>query len=396
MSKQKDSTRSVRVSARVRRRKPRGGHARAAGRVFGLAQGQTETLYDDFELMIPRGITAIVGPSGSGKSVLLERLVHKHPRARPLEIEGLSDCELPAIDAVSDRATLPERLDALSRCGLAEAATMITPARRLSAGQMHRLILARAMIECEQGDVLVADEFGGPLDPPTGEVVSEVFARTIDARQMSAVVATHRWELLPILRPAQVIVKPIGGAAKKLTPRWPGSPERRWRIRRGTIKDYHRLSRFHYVAGPPAAHKRVYVIPAPRAHRRFGGVSIAAVAVVSPPVLYCRGRNLISAGRYRSCKGRSTTGRLNAEVECISRVVVHPIYRGLGLASKLVRHILRTTPMPVVESLAVMGRYHPFLAAGGMMATLDPAMRYVYFSHLKTPADTVRTEEHHE
>jgi ABC-type ATPase with predicted acetyltransferase domain len=383
MSERKQTVGPVRISARVRRGKPRGGHARIASRVFGLAAGQIETLYEDFALDLPPGVTAIVGPSGSGKSVLLDKLTSAARRIHRLDTDLFAGCEAPAIDAVSDAASLPERLDALSRCGLSEAATMITPASRLSTGQRHRLGLARALLAWEPGDLLVVDEFAGPLDPPSARVLSEMLFRGVERWGMRAVVATHRWDLLPTLRPVQVVVKPLGELPRKLSPRWPVRRERRWRIRRGSIADYHRLAKFHYVAGPPAAHKRVYVVPAPREDRRYGGVSVAAVAVVSPPVLFCRGRNLISAKRYQSRVGHSRTDVLNAEVECISRVVVHPIYRGLGLASHLVRHVLRTSPMPVVESLTVMGRYHPFLASAGMMPTVDPEMRYVYFSYLR-------------
>ncbi len=394
---------TVTVNAKVRRRKPAPGPARKVADVFGLSGGLTETLYDNFQLTLSAGeIVAVVGPSGAGKSVLLEQVASQVSRASRADVDSVARCPQPAIEAVwlddgtdAKPPSLPQRMAALARCGLAEAAAMITPACNLSGGQLHRLTLARAVLRAHRDGrasrskkpaVIIIDEFAGTLDGPTAEAVAQALHRLVDGSGLCLVVATHRCELLADLRPSQIVIKPLGDQARIVTGDCFSTDSRpagrRWRIRRGSIVDYRSLEQFHYLTGPPAAHKRVHVIPAPRAHRRWGGPAVAAVAVVSPPVLQCRGRNVMSAGRYYRAPRREAIGRLNREVECISRVIVHPTYRGLGLASKLVRYILRTSPMPIVESLAVMGRYHPFFEAAGMMSLVDPAFRYVYYSHL--------------
>lgn len=66
---------------------------------------------------------------------------------------------------------------------------------------------------------------------------------------------------------------------------------------------------------------------------------------------------------------------LNSEVRCISRVVVHPQWRGLGLAVKLVRHALETMTTPYTEALAAMGRVHPFFKLAGMAEYRRPALK---------------------
>jgi predicted N-acetyltransferase YhbS len=65
-------------------------------------------------------------------------------------------------------------------------------------------------------------------------------------------------------------------------------------------------------------------------------------------------------------KGRKL-GFVNRHVRTISRVVVHPQFRGVGLASGLVRAICRAAPTRYVEAFAVMGRVHPFFEKGGMV-----------------------------
>lgn len=160
------------------------------------------------------------------------------------------------------------------------------------------------------------------------------------------------------------------------------------------MADYHALAPFHYLAGRPAALKRIWTIPVPKALRRIGAPAVAAVLVVSPPVLLCRGRNFATGGRYKlaakgelSAKARKhrTTraiALLNAEVECISRVIVHPVYRSCGLAVRLVRHALRHAGSPRVEALAAMGAMHPFFELGGMTCHgrfQGPVRSYSYY-----------------
>jgi ABC-type ATPase with predicted acetyltransferase domain len=50
----------------------------------------------------------------------------------------------------------------------------------------------------------------------------------------------------------------------------------------------------------------------------------------------------------------------------ITRVVVHPKYRTIGLGAKLVRETLPKAGTPYVELVAVMARYNPFAERAGM------------------------------
>ena len=57
---------------------------------------------------------------------------------------------------------------------------------------------------------------------------------------------------------------------------------------------------------------------------------------------------------------------MNKRLSSISRVVVHPKYRTIGLGAKLVRETLSLCGTECVEMSAVMGKYNPFAEKAGM------------------------------
>jgi predicted GNAT family N-acyltransferase len=57
---------------------------------------------------------------------------------------------------------------------------------------------------------------------------------------------------------------------------------------------------------------------------------------------------------------------INKNVVCITRVIIDPRFRGLGLASRLVRETMGQMGRPIVESAAVMGHVNPFFEKAGM------------------------------
>jgi hypothetical protein len=57
---------------------------------------------------------------------------------------------------------------------------------------------------------------------------------------------------------------------------------------------------------------------------------------------------------------------LNQKLSIITRVVVHPKYRTIGLGTKLVSETLPLAGTPYVEMPAVMAKYNPFAEKAGM------------------------------
>jgi hypothetical protein len=74
--------------------------------------------------------------------------------------------------------------------------------------------------------------------------------------------------------------------------------------------------------------------------------------------------NHIFAGLDRSTQ----LALINANIRRISRVIIEPRFRGLGLASRLVRETMSLANVSIVEAVAVMGWVNPFFERAGMKA----------------------------
>ena len=58
---------------------------------------------------------------------------------------------------------------------------------------------------------------------------------------------------------------------------------------------------------------------------------------------------------------------LNEQLWVLSRVVLHPTYRGAGIAARFVRRACELCPVPWVETLTAMGRANPFFERAGFV-----------------------------
>ncbi|HYE21032.1 MAG TPA: hypothetical protein VEA69_21475 [Tepidisphaeraceae bacterium] len=142
--------------------------------------------------------------------------------------------------------------------------------------------------------------------------------------------------------------------------RWTTYLPGHFELARGTPADYFALERFHYRAGRPATWAGVWVVR----HVDGGARRVVAVGVLSYPCVAGAARD--RALGLERIGARERLRFVNANVRTISRVVVHPQFRAMGLASRLVRTMCARAGVRWVEALAAMGRVHPFFARGGM------------------------------
>jgi len=143
----------------------------------------------------------------------------------------------------------------------------------------------------------------------------------------------------------------------------------------GTMADWHVLAPLHYRSHHAGAvthvFRLVYTAPGP------GATTPVGVIVYARPALSLAARDRATGGRYRSAGlGRTSMATiLNREVRVISRVVLAPNWRGLGLAVRLVAETMPLVGTPYVEALAAMGHVHPFFERAGMTAYPAPRSR---------------------
>ena len=58
---------------------------------------------------------------------------------------------------------------------------------------------------------------------------------------------------------------------------------------------------------------------------------------------------------------------LNSQLVTLSRVVIHPTYRGAGIASRFIRRSCELSAWPWIEALAQMGHVNPFFEKAGFV-----------------------------
>ena len=143
-------------------------------------------------------------------------------------------------------------------------------------------------------------------------------------------------------------------------------------IEPGTTADYEALARYHYRAGPPATIDLVL-----RAAYGAGRGETVGVLTVSRPVLNAPWREALWPGVFAAAGSQRDRAKLlNRHLRTISRVIVDPRYRGIGLATQLVRAYLQSPRTPRTEAVAAMSAFCEFFAAAGMReVVLTPSRR---------------------
>lgn len=151
-------------------------------------------------------------------------------------------------------------------------------------------------------------------------------------------------------------------------------------FRAGTWEEYRGLARFHYVPGKPATVAGVWVaehVPGV-VMRGMGEVREVAGAVVwSWSGAWCRERDRVFGMERWGLRER--LARLNAEFRVVSRLVVHPRYRGLGVGVGLLRAARGACGVRVLEARARMGHGAVVFDRAGFRRLEGGLGRPVYF-----------------
>lgn len=327
----------------------------AEGFGLGLDKWEKFVVYDNAEFKIgPTDIVYITGDSGSGKSVLLKALEKDIRRDMGLTCINIADIKpepnKPLIETVGE--TLEESLELLSKVGLNDAFLFLRTYEQLSDGQKYRYKIAK-MIE-SKAQFWVMDEFAATLDRDTAKIVSFNLQKLARQHGKAVLAATTHTDLFEDLNPSVYIYKKFG---KEIDIRYyPNEPAKecslikQMQITEGTTEDWRRLAGFHYRSHKVAAPRKIFCL---KRREELCGV---IVYCYPPPTAF--GRRLVLP--------KMSMKELNEKLSIITRVVVHPKYRTIGLGAKLVRETLPLVGTPYVEMPAVMAKYNPFAEHGGM------------------------------
>lgn len=130
-----------------------------------------------------------------------------------------------------------------------------------------------------------------------------------------------------------------------------------------------RLAPFHYRPGAPSPPARVLVA------LDDAGTPIGILCTAFP-TLNAPWRAAAWSHHFSpSQRPRARAQAANTLVRTITRVIVHPQWRGTGLAVRLVRAYLNTPDTPLTETIASMAQFCPFFHAAGMRRIHAPPSR---------------------
>ncbi|MEX1232838.1 MAG: hypothetical protein WEB58_21505, partial [Planctomycetaceae bacterium] len=319
---------------------------------IGFEQGE-HVVADDVDVPIQeRDIVSFTGPSGSGKSSLL--------RAAAAQLNGVVDMhslELPEkilVDGIG--LPLAETLELLSACGLSEAQLMLRTPHELSDGQRYRYRLALAIARGAKW--ILADEFTASLDRVLAKTIAYNVGRIAAKRGCGFLIATTHDDILADLQPTLHVRCRLD--AEPAVIRREREPNRisfaeNLSICAGKKSDWPIFARWHYRGKGLGYVRKVFLL-------HFGNENVG-ICLFATPCASLRARN-----RYFGIHSRRQNlhlRALNAQVATLARVVLHPTYRGIGVAAAFVRRCCELMPYPWIETLTEMGHINPFFEKAG-------------------------------
>lgn len=275
-------------------------------------------------------VTLITGESGCGKSTLLREL-----GKTPSEC-SLADESLPLhLWGLKYNKTENDTLHTLCSCGLSDASLFILRYNQLSDSQKYRAKIADCLLS--EARELILDEFLATLDRDAACAIAFLVQKLVRKKNLPSIFVTSHTDLEPYLMPDLVI--------------------------KGTAFPSHWTS-----------YSTQYTTPFQDIRFEFADKEFYRQCTLGDlhyKGKYTGGVKEIVVAKYRDKPVGillSVYQKINGEEgRRISRVVIHPNYRGIGIGSKIVQSYLCWTKDKYhTDAVAAMGRYNPFFSFAGM------------------------------
>jgi ABC-type ATPase with predicted acetyltransferase domain len=127
------------------------------------------------------------------------------------------------------------------------------------------------------------------------------------------------------------------------------------RIREGSLADWHHFARWHYRSHRLAFTKKVVVL-------EHGREPVGICIFAAPAAALALRSRYFGLSRPRS---RPALAAMNSQLWLLQRVVLHPTYRGAGLAADFVRRACALCPVDWIETLSALGHVTPLFERAG-------------------------------
>jgi ABC-type lipoprotein export system ATPase subunit len=287
-------------------------------KTFGLSEeGWQESLSN---LDIPtEGIILITGASGVGKSLLLKEISRNFSAIRKIPHD--IDLEKPIAEIIPyDDAGGVIRY--LSKFGLGEPRILISPFSHLSDGQKERFLIALALLRGE--GPLLLDEFTTRLDRRTAHIIAINLGKMLRTNKQNAFIASCHDDIVNFLKPdTHIELCPNGNHRINIIKAKNTNILRDLKIviKKSTIEDYKKLSRYHYENDNPNDIDMLKPL-----------VDHVVAAYSNGEVI---GVNLCIRPWPKAFEIFPEFLEINKYVLQSFRVIVHPQYRGIGLTKAL-------------------------------------------------------------
>lgn len=326
---------------------------------FGVGIDETHKHIIVENLTIPDfDVLYLTGMSGSGKSSLLNEFKKEYNFVKPHFDE---QCDTPIIDSIGKDVT--EALYLLNSVGLGEAFIYVKPYKYLSDGQKYRYEIAK-LIESDQ-KVWCIDEFCSFLDRTTAKIVSYNIQKVARKFNKKLIVATAHNDLQEFLQADYVFDFEMGeGLVIERFIHTDVNPFLKdITIEVGNITDYKRLGKYHYKNTEARFTKYIF--------KMMYKDMLVGVSVFSMPKQQLVGRNVYFNKKYTNEKGVPLLSEVNKDFLSGSRFIIHPMFRGVGLGTELVKRTSCLVDVPYVEIVSTMSKYNKFLEKAGAVYVCD-------------------------